>query len=109
VPVFVENINIGIMNYPSIELYIKNLMDDTKDNAFYFEEVEKGVTKINQYNMRWQQYKIQLEKNSDLVEQKVYFIGDKGNIYQIVCSAEPNEITKIQNKIDAVLTSFKIL
>ncbi len=107
-PQFVENINISILKFPSLDIYIKTVLSDIKRDASYFESKGKGLVKINGYNVRWQQHVIQL-KNSDTLEQKVFFTTDKGNIYQLVYTTKVNEIDKYQLELNEIFKSFKIL
>ena len=109
VPIFVENINIGIMRSSNINRFIKGVIAGIKEEAIYFEERGKGSIKVNKYDAKWEQYLVQIDKTSDLAEQRVYFIEDQRNIYQIVCSAKANEIQKLEPEIEEVLKSFRIL
>lgn len=109
IPIFVENINIGIMRSSNIDRYIKSVISGVKENAIYFEGKGKGFIKVNNYNARWEQHVVQADKTSGFTEQRVYFIEDHGNIYQIVCSAKANEIKQIEPEIQEVLKSFSIL
>jgi hypothetical protein len=109
VPVFVENINIGIMRSSNIHQYAEKVLTSIKEKAVYFKKKGSGSVSLNQYKAEWEQHVIQIDPNSEVVEQRIYFIGYKGNVYQIVCSARVNEIQNIKNEIDTVLNSFKIL
>jgi hypothetical protein len=109
VPIFVENINIGIMRSSNIDRYIKSVIAGIKEKAIYYEEKGKGSIKVNKYDAKWEQHLVQTDKTSDLSEQRVYFIEDQGNIYQIVCSSKANEIQKLEPEIEEVLKSFRIL
>ena len=106
---FRESIYVGIINYPDVEFYIKELMKALKTKAVYFKDEANDSIQINGYNIKWQKYVIQLDSNSKTVEQKVYFISDNKNTYMITCSAGVNQIKTIQPQIDTVLNSFKIL
>ena len=109
VPVFVENINIGIMHSTIILDYAKGVIDGIRKKAIYFEEKGSGSIKVNKYKAEWEHHIIQLDNNSDIIEQIIYFINDHGSIYQIVCSARANELQNIKKEIDTVLNSFSIL
>ena len=106
IPIMVENINIGILRYSNVDNYINDLYDRIKSEAFYFHEKGSGSITINDHKMKWKQYIMQRDKDSELAEQKTYFVGYKGNIYQIVCNAGSNGIKVMQNKIDLVSCQF---
>ena len=108
IPQFIENINISIIDFPSIDIYINTVLTDIKKGAVHFEDKGKGSVKINQYTMKWEQHIIQ-DKNSDPIEQKAFFIEDSGNIYQIIYSTKAKEQDKYQKELDTVLQSFKII
>ena len=107
-PQFIENINISIVNFPSIDIYINSVLSDIKKDAFRFEDKGRGTMKINKYNVKWERHIIQ-DKNSDPIEQKGFFIEDGGNIYQIIYSTRANEQDKFQKELNDVLQSFKII
>lgn len=108
-PAFVSNINISVMKFFNLDMYISGVLKGVKADAKYFKEKGRGSVKINSYDMEWEQHLIQLKSSPTLVEQKVYFVWDGGDIYQIVCSTRPNKMPEIQKEIDTVLNSFKIL
>lgn len=109
VPQFVNNINISILKFPSVRLYKRNVLASIKKDALFFEELGSGSVTINKKKWTWEQHVIQYEKSGVKFEQKVYFIEDGGNIYQVVCTARQKGIKEFQSKIDEVLASFKIL
>jgi hypothetical protein len=108
-PQFVENINISIIEFPSVDLYIKKTISNIEKEAPYFEGEGSGTVKINRLEFQWIQHTVQFKIKDKLVEQKVYLTKDGGNIYQIVCTTLPNKIQYFQPNIDEVLKSFKIL
>jgi len=108
-PIFVENIIISIINFPSLYIYRSTTLKSIKSDAFYFKEKGKGSEKVNGYEMQWEHHIIQHKKTDLKVEQKVYFIWYKGNIYQIVCSTNEKQMEEFQFLIDQVLNSFRIL
>jgi hypothetical protein len=108
-PIFVENINISIVNFPSLDIYRFSTHQYIKSNAVYFEEKGKGKVKVNGYEMEWEHHIIQYKNSERTVEQKVYFIWRKGNIYQIVCTTKEKEMEDFQFRFDEVIKSFRIL
>lgn len=74
-------------------------MTGVKENANYFQGKVKGANKVNQYDAIWAQYIIQNDKTFDLAEQIVYFIENKENIFQIVCTAKSTKIKEIKLKL----------
>ena len=109
VPVFVENISISIVKFPSVDLYIGSSLSDIKKSAEFFQEKGKGDIDINKYQARWVQYTIRTKGSDITAEQKIYFIKEYGNIYQIVCTSEAMQMKKFQVQVNEILESFKIL
>jgi hypothetical protein len=109
IPIFVNNIIISIVHFPSLYIYRTATLKSVKSDAVYFEEKGKGEKLINGYEMEWEHHIIKYKKSERTLEQKVYFVWDKGNIYQIVCTTEKNEMEIFQFRIDEVLNSFRIL
>lgn len=108
-PIFVENIIVSIINFPSLDFYRTTALNTIKSESVYFKEKGKGTEKINGYKMEWVHHIIQSKKSDLKVEQKVYFVWYKGNIYQIVCSTNENQMEEFQFLIEQVLNSFRIL
>jgi hypothetical protein len=106
---FVESIVISIVEFPSVDIYVNNIISDAGKNSFFFEKKGKGSAKVNTYDALWEQHIVQLTKNEPSVEQKVYFIGDYGNIYMIIFTSKVNEMNNFQPTIDSVLMTFRIL
>lgn len=109
VPVFVENIRISIIHSNAPDRYVDALASSLKDDCYFFKELERGRSRINQYDAAWLRNYFQKDKNALAVEQKTYFIIDGGIIYMIVCTAKMNELDQFQPKIDDVLSTFEIL
>jgi hypothetical protein len=108
-PIFVENIIVSIINFPRLDIYRSTTLENIKSEAMYFKEKGTGSEKINGYEMEWEHHIIQKKKTDIKVEQKVYFVWYKGNIYQIVCSTNEKQMEEFQFLIDQVLNSFRIL
>ena len=109
VPTFGENIVIGIIHSDNQQNFVEDMTNRLKQEVNFYKETGKGVTRINSFNADWIQYLIQINPQSDTAEQKVYFIKSERYIFQIICSAKPNEIENISKEIDTVLNSFKVL
>jgi len=108
-PIFIENINISIISFPSLDIYRNTSLQSLKSDAVYFVEKGKGKEKVNDYEMEWESHIIQYKNSERTVEQKVYFIWKKGNIYQIVCTTKEKEMEGFQFWIDEVIKSFRVL
>ena len=108
-PVFVENIIISIIQFPSLDIYRSTALKSIESESVYFEIKGEGRQSINNYEMEWEQHIIQHKKSDETVEQKVYFLSYKGNIYQIVCTTYAKQMKRFQFFIDQVLQSFKII
>jgi phosphoenolpyruvate synthase/pyruvate phosphate dikinase len=92
--------------------YASSVLALTKEDAVFFEEKGKGDTVINGYETSWAQITVLHQKAADdeKKEQKIYFVkGEAGNIYMIICTAHKDGISSIQNSIDKVLQSFKVI
>ena len=107
-PIFVENVIIAVGQSRFFDAYILAFSNSLKSRAQYFEQKETGHSKINNYDARWENYLIKF-KQSDLLEQKVYFIKEGGNIYQIIYTTKPNQQKKFQKEVDQILASFNIM
>lgn len=110
---FIVNISIGIVNFDDLDRYVGKVLEEVKKIATSYKEQKRVKCIINGYDSRWVQAEIIFNNDSDnrVKEQKTYFIKekDKRNIYMIVCSANRYSIGTIQNKIDEVLNSFRII
>lgn len=108
-PVFVNNIIVSALHFPSLYVYRSTTLRSLKSDAAYFAEKGSGEVLINGYRMEWEHHIIRNKPSEGIHEQKVYFIGDKGNIYQVVCTTAKGEMDVFQFRIDEVLQSFRIL
>ncbi len=108
-PVFGENIVIGIIHFEGRNEYMERLLDRLKHEVNFYKETGRGVTGVNSFEADWAQYLIQINPQSDTVEQKAYYIESDKCIFQIICSTRANEIGKISQQIDSVLGSFKVI
>jgi hypothetical protein len=109
VPAFGENIVIGIIHFEKQREYMERLLNRLKHEVNFYKETGRGVTRVNSFEADWVQYLIQINSQSDTVEQKAYYIESKKCIFQIICSAKPHEIGNISKEIDTVLNSFKVM
>lgn len=104
-----DNINIGIFHTPNVGEYSDKVLDYLEKESTYFKKKGEGLIMVNKYKAKWEEHFIQLQSSADTVEQKIYFIGDSGDVYQIVVSTRANEMQRIKNEMDTVLNSFTIL
>ena len=109
IPVFIENINVTVFHYPDAESYMNALISESKNSFSYFEEIGKGSAKINRYTGKWMQNVIQLKGKSYLLDQRVYLIEKRGNVYMITCTSKVKEFNKMKKEVNVVLNSFEIL
>ncbi len=108
-PTFSENIVIGIVHSENRQKYLESLTDRLKHEVNFYKETGRGVAHANSFQTDWVQYLIQINPQSDTAEQKIYFIESEERIFQIICSAKPNEIVNISDEIATVLNSFIVL
>jgi hypothetical protein len=104
-----NNIRIAVFQYRDTDEYMNAVLSETKNRATFYKEKERGVTKINHFTAKWVMYTIIPKGFQQECEQKVYFIGDSGNVYMIICSSFGNKIDKMQTQIDEVIKNFQIL
>lgn len=109
IPVFVNNIIVSVVHFPSLYVYRTTTLHSLKSDAVYFAKKGTGEESINGYRMEWEHFIIQNKKSEGIHEQKVYFVWNKGNIYQIVCTTAKGEMDVFQFRVDEVLKSFRIL
>jgi hypothetical protein len=107
-PQFVENIIVNIEHSRFVDLYMNGVLLNVKKDAVYFKTKGAGTFMLNNYEVKWEQHNVEYKKYPGRFEQKVFFIGDAGNIYMIICTSQLNEMDKLKESIDEVLTSFKI-
>jgi hypothetical protein len=109
IPAFVDNISVSVFHYPDVDSYMNSLVAESKKSFSYFEEVDRGSAKVNKYTAKWMQNVIQLKGESYLVDQRVYFIEKRGNVYMITCTSKVKEFNKMKKDIKVLLNSFEIL
>jgi hypothetical protein len=108
VPAFGENIVIGIIYSENRREYMESLLDRLKHEVNFYKETGRGVIQIKSFEAHWVQYLIQINPQSDTIEQKAYYIQSEKCIFQIICNAKPHEIGNMNKEIDIVLNSFKV-
>lgn len=108
-PQFVENINIAVVHSMNFDKYISAVISEIKNTSEKFKEEGKGILETKEFDAKWIQFTLKPKESFEQYQQKVYFIADGRNVFMIVCSSVPNGISALQNKIDEVIKSFKIL
>ena len=109
VPIFVENIRVSIINFPSLSIYLDRTFANLKERSFYFKKLDNGLLRVNGNDFEWERHIIQNSLESEQVEQKNYFYSESGNIYQFVCTSKIDSMERLQPNIDKVLQSFKVV
>lgn len=104
-----NNIKVAVFQYRDSDEYMNAVLLETKNRATFYKEKERGVKKLNDHTAKWVQFTVIPKGSQQESEQKVYFIGDSGNVYMIICSSFGDKIDKMQNTIDEVIRKFKIL
>jgi hypothetical protein len=106
---FPRNVVIGIIDANGLHGYIDAYLDQLQQSTIFYKKLESGSATINGREARFIQYQIQISSDRPLAEQKVYFVEKHNRIFQITCSARPNEVASFKNEIDLIINSIKLL
>jgi hypothetical protein len=107
-----ENIAITVVHSKYLSDYVNSVLSLTKKDAIFFEEKGRADTTIKGYKAIWVQINVLYNKATDdeKKDQKIYFLKEGvRNIYMVICTAHKGGIGALQNSIDNVLNSFKII
>jgi hypothetical protein len=100
---------VGIIHAEGLYSYIDAYLKQLEQSVETYQKLEANSTTIDGRKAVWVKYQILINSKSPPAEQKVYFVEKHNRIFQIVCSARPNEIESFQKEIDFVIKSLKII
>ena len=106
---FPRNVIIGIIHANELQGYIDAYLDQLQQSTIFYKKIESGSATINGREAQFVHYQIQINTDRPLAEQKVYFVEKHNRIFQITCSARPNEIASFKNEIDLIIKSLKLI
>ncbi|MCP9752578.1 hypothetical protein EGI32_16585 [Ferruginibacter sp. HRS2-29] len=91
------------------EEFALNTDKGIKKTMFKVQNLGKGTLQTGDYNFVWVHYRIRSKKPSGEVEQMVYYLSRRENMYMIVCTSQNGQLDLLKPKIDTLLSNFKAL
>jgi hypothetical protein len=103
-----ENIIITCFKVKNIDESVREFCIDVQGRTVLYNEEKREKLNVNGFDARFVQMVVSYRSHPGIiVEQKTYFIKDKGTLFMVICTAQRKGIEKLQPIMDEVLASFK--
>lgn len=92
----------------NIDEFMNSVYSEVRKQTSFYREERRAKTTVNGHEARWIDVRMSFPATPDvIVEQKSYFVADRGMIFMIICSAPDHVIILMKDKLNTLLNSFK--
>jgi len=103
-----ERIAVLAYKAKNVDEYMSSVYAEVRKQTSFYHEERRAKTTVNGNEARWIDVRLGFHSDPDvIVEQKTYFIADRGMIFMIICSTPDHGIALMKDKFSAFINSFK--